>query len=56
MAVEAIQRIGKKIRVIEQSKLPLAFSYLELDDYRDVIAAIRRLDVRGAPAIGIAAA
>ena len=56
MKVNAIERRGNIIRLIEQTKLPLEFNYLELDDYREVIGAIKRLDVRGAPAIGIAAA
>jgi len=56
MTVNAIERVGSSIRLIEQTRLPLEFNYLELDDYKDVIGAIKRLDVRGAPAIGIAAA
>ena len=56
MKVNAIQRDGKKIKLIEQTKLPLQLNYLEIDDYKDIIGAIKRLDVRGAPAIGIAAA
>ncbi len=56
MKVNAIVRDGKRIKLIEQTKLPLEFNYLELDNYKDIIGAIKRLDVRGAPAIGIAAA
>jgi len=56
MTVKAIMRSGSSIRLIEQTKLPLECNYLEIDNYRDVIGAIKRLDVRGAPAIGIAAA
>jgi len=56
MTVNAIERAGSRIRLVEQTRLPLEFNYLELDDYKDVIGAIKRLDVRGAPAIGIAAA
>lgn len=51
-----IERKGSKLRLLAQTKLPLSVEYLDLDDYRDVIAAIKRLDVRGAPAIGIVAA
>jgi len=54
--VTPIQRIGSKLRLLAQTKLPLEVTYLELDDYREIIAAIKHLDVRGAPAIGIAAA
>ncbi len=54
--VKPIERVGSKLRLLAQTRLPLAVEYLELDNHRDIIAAIRRLDVRGAPAIGIAAA
>jgi methylthioribose-1-phosphate isomerase len=56
MRFQPIQRAGSKLRLLAQSRLPLKVEYLELDDYGDIIAAIKRLDVRGAPAIGIAAA
>lgn len=56
MRVDAIIRTGNTIKLIEQTKLPQEFNYLTMESYRDVIAAIKRLDVRGAPAIGIAAA
>jgi len=54
--VTPIERVGEKLRLLAQTKLPGAVEYLDLDDYREIVAAIRRLDVRGAPAIGIAAA
>jgi methylthioribose-1-phosphate isomerase len=45
-----------KVRILDQSKLPLKVSYLEFDDYRELAKAIKELKIRGAPAIGIAAA
>jgi methylthioribose-1-phosphate isomerase len=54
--VKAIERVGDKIRLIDQTKLPLELVYHDIDDYHEVIDAMRRLEVRGAPAIGIAAA
>jgi methylthioribose-1-phosphate isomerase len=42
--------------MIDQTRLPLEEVYLDLDDYRDIAAAIRELKIRGAPAIGIAGA
>jgi methylthioribose-1-phosphate isomerase len=42
--------------MIDQTKLPTALEYIECRDPETVFAAIRRLSVRGAPAIGIAAA
>lgn len=48
--------LGDRLRIIDQTKLPQQEVYLELCDYRDVAEAIRELRVRGAPAIGVAAA
>lgn len=42
--------------LLDQTRLPLAEEYIECRDYRRVAEAIRRLEVRGAPAIGAAAA
>ena len=41
---------------MDQSRLPWEQVILDLDDYRDVVHAIDELRVRGAPAIGVAAA
>ena len=45
-----------KVRLIDQTKLPLEEKYIETDDYRVVCDAIYRLAIRGAPAIGVAGA
>ncbi len=45
-----------KLRIIDQTKLPQELVYLELDDIGEIVDAIKRLSVRGAPAIGCAAA
>jgi methylthioribose-1-phosphate isomerase len=45
-----------RVRILDQTRLPLEESYLETGDYREVAQAIRELKVRGAPAIGVAAA
>ncbi|MCX5838223.1 MAG: S-methyl-5-thioribose-1-phosphate isomerase [Deltaproteobacteria bacterium] len=42
--------------LLDQRALPLAERYVTCTDYREVIAAINDLTVRGAPAIGVAAA
>jgi len=42
--------------MIDQNALPHEERYLRFTDYKDVIAAIKDLTVRGAPAIGVAAA
>lgn len=41
---------------INQTKLPLEEEYIKTDDYKRIALAIERLEIRGAPAIGIAAA
>jgi methylthioribose-1-phosphate isomerase len=54
--VKAVEWVGGRVRIIDQTKLPDEELYPEYIDYRDVASAIRELKVRGAPAIGIAAA
>ncbi|MCX6640110.1 MAG: S-methyl-5-thioribose-1-phosphate isomerase [bacterium] len=46
----------RKVRLIEQTKLPGSLEYIVTDDYRVMCDAIKRLAVRGAPAIGVAGA
>ena len=53
---EGVQPLPGKLRIIDQTRLPGELVYLELDDIDDIVSAIRRLAVRGAPAIGCAAA
>ena len=45
-----------KLTYLDQTKLPLEESYVETDDYERIAVAIERLEVRGAPLIGIMAA
>ncbi len=44
------------VRMIDQRKLPHEFVTVEFTDYRDVARAIKEMYIRGAPAIGAAAA
>jgi methylthioribose-1-phosphate isomerase len=44
------------LRMLDQTRLPREVVYLDCLDYRQVAKGIRELSVRGAPAIGIAAA
>ena len=46
----------KVVKMIDQRILPQEFRVLEFNDYQDVAKAIHRMVVRGAPAIGVAAA
>lgn len=48
-------RVGK-VRFIDQSKLPAKLEYVETTDYKRLVEAIRKMEVRGAPLIGITAA
>ena len=45
-----------KVRLIDQTKLPIEEKFLEISDYRVLCDAILRLAIRGAPAIGVAGA
>jgi len=45
-----------RLKIIDQTKLPTKLSYIYCDTVEDVWHAIKQLKVRGAPAIGIAAA
>ena len=45
-----------KLILLDQTKLPLLEEYITTDDYDRIAFAIERLEVRGAPAIGITAA
>jgi methylthioribose-1-phosphate isomerase len=47
---------NSKLILLDQTRLPQAEVYLEIDDYRKAAEAIKGMIVRGAPAIGIAAA
>jgi methylthioribose-1-phosphate isomerase len=56
MKFKTIEPAGQKVRILDQCRLPVETIYHDYDDYRDIIRAIKTLEVRGAPAIGIAAA
>lgn len=47
---------GDSLIIVDQTKLPGELCFLELRSREELVDAIRRLCVRGAPAIGIAAA
>lgn len=54
--VRAIEWRGDSLRLLDQRLLPGEESYVDCTDAADVAEAIRSMIVRGAPAIGIAAA
>ena len=54
--VPTIEWHGKHIRMIDQRKIPSSLEWYTCKGYRDVIRAIEKMVIRGAPAIGVAAA
>ena len=55
-SIQPIEWRDGVLRILDQTLLPRDERYIETSDWRDVADAIRRLAVRGAPLIGIAAA
>ena len=51
-----IEYVDGKVRLINQLLLPHKLEYIETSDWRRVADAIKRMEIRGAPAIGVAAA
>lgn len=54
--IETMRWEDNKLVLLDQTKLPIEVSFYTCQNYQDVINAIKRLVVRGAPAIGAAAA
>ena len=55
-AIQTVEWINGKVRMVDQTRIPVKFVYLELVNYHQVARAIKEMIVRGAPAIGVAAA
>jgi methylthioribose-1-phosphate isomerase len=53
--MKSIEWLGDKVRMIDQTRLPLEEVYIETSSYLEIADAIKKLKIRGAPAIGIAA-
>jgi len=54
--MKSIEWLGNYLRILDQSKLPGETVYRDALSYKDVAEAIEHMEVRGAPAIGAAAA
>ncbi len=54
--IKTIEFKDSKVVILDQTKLPFEISYIECTDYHMVAECIKRLSIRGAPAIGIASA
>ncbi|MCX5694113.1 MAG: S-methyl-5-thioribose-1-phosphate isomerase [Candidatus Omnitrophica bacterium] len=55
MDIRTIDWKNNKIRIIDQTKLPLKLLYINIDHLEDLWQAIKIMQVRGAPALGAAA-
>lgn len=56
MSIKTIQWTNNTVRLIDQTQLPGKLKYITCRDVKTLWKAIRNLSVRGAPAIGVAAA
>src|SRR5512146_1485377 len=56
MSFRTIEWRDNKVVMIDQTRLPGEEIYNEYDDFRSVAEAIKGMVIRGAPAIGVAAA
>ncbi len=56
MAIDTIKWVNGAARLIDQTKLPTQLIYIDCHDVKTMWEAIKRLSVRGAPAIGVAGA
>lgn len=56
LMVKTIEWVDGKVIMLDQARLPVDVVYIECDNYLKVAEGIKKLWIRGAPAIGIAAA
>ncbi|MBI4302450.1 MAG: S-methyl-5-thioribose-1-phosphate isomerase [Chloroflexi bacterium] len=56
MNFKVIEWKNGKVKLLDQTRLPQEIVYLELDDYKSMATAIQEMRIRGAPALGLAAA
>ncbi|MCM8796578.1 MAG: S-methyl-5-thioribose-1-phosphate isomerase [Candidatus Omnitrophica bacterium] len=56
MNIRTIEWKNNAVRIIDQTRLPAEFVYLAIKDLKSLWLAIKKLKVRGAPALGAAAA
>ncbi|HEY4612065.1 MAG TPA: S-methyl-5-thioribose-1-phosphate isomerase [Bacteroidota bacterium] len=54
--IQPLELIDRRVRFLDQTLLPAQEIYVETDDEHVIADALRRLAIRGAPLIGIAAA
>lgn len=54
--IKAVEWVDGKLVLLDQTLIPVEEKYLHFSDVDSIIDAIKRLVVRGAPAIGVAGA
>jgi methylthioribose-1-phosphate isomerase len=54
--MKPVEWLGNKLKIIDQTQLPGKVVFAELRNHAEVVTAIKEMKVRGAPAIGVAAA
>src|SRR5256714_12276623 len=54
--IKTVEWTDEGVRMLDQRKLPTEEKYLILRSYEEVAEAIKKMVVRGAPAIGVSAA
>jgi methylthioribose-1-phosphate isomerase len=55
MPIKTLEWRGSCLKIIDQKQLPLKLVYIKCKDEKDVFNVIRNMNIRGAPAIGVAA-
>lgn len=55
MAISTIEWKNNAVRIIDQTQLPHKLAYINCRDVKTLVSAIKKLKVRGAPALGVAA-
>lgn len=54
--MKSLEWLGNQLLILNQTQLPLKEEYREARSYLEVAEAIKNMEIRGAPAIGVAAA
>ncbi|NQU17094.1 MAG: S-methyl-5-thioribose-1-phosphate isomerase [Candidatus Saganbacteria bacterium] len=54
--MRTLEWVNGKLKIIDQLELPHKLKFLYLKTYQDVVKTIKDMNIRGAPAIGVAAA
>ncbi|NMA68628.1 MAG: S-methyl-5-thioribose-1-phosphate isomerase [Desulfitobacterium sp.] len=54
--MKALEWMGDSLKILDQTRLPIEIKYRLATNYEEVAEAIEKMEVRGAPAIGAAAA